>query len=430
MEEYKFWKTQPVVKFGENPVADKEGPIDSEKTVADVAKEPRKLLSNFEWCTIDIDKKEELEELYSLLYNNYVEDDDNSFRFQYSPQFLEWALKPPGWRKEWNVAVRIKDTGKLVASITGAPQHLRVRDKAAQEMAEINFLCVHKKLRNKRLSPALIQEVTRRINLENIWQALYTAGTILPSPLSTTRYYHRPLNWTKLNAVGFSAPYPGQTPAQMVARYALPKEPTLQNLRRMTREDIPQVMVLLHEYLERFDLAPVFQSEDELAHWLLGPKDPLFEVDEKTQPVRSYVVTEDDGTTVTDFLSFYSILTTVIGIPGHDSINIAYSFYYASNVAKEVPLKKRTPENQKPLAARLKKLQQNALILAKNLGHDVYNAVTCMDNPMFMDDLKFSIGTGVLNYYLFNYRAYPVHGGMNKQQLESPSEGGVGTILL
>ena len=37
-------------------------------------------------------------------------------------------------------------------------------------MVEINFLCVHKKLRTKRLAPVLIKEVTRRTNLMNVWQ--------------------------------------------------------------------------------------------------------------------------------------------------------------------------------------------------------------------------------------------------------------------
>jgi hypothetical protein len=32
-------------------------------------------------------------------------------------------------------------------------------------MVEINFLCVHKKLRDKRLAPLLIKEITRRVNL-------------------------------------------------------------------------------------------------------------------------------------------------------------------------------------------------------------------------------------------------------------------------
>jgi glycylpeptide N-tetradecanoyltransferase len=30
------------------------------------------------------------------LNENYVEDDDNMFRFDYSPDFLRWALQPPG----------------------------------------------------------------------------------------------------------------------------------------------------------------------------------------------------------------------------------------------------------------------------------------------------------------------------------------------
>lgn len=32
----------------------------------------------------------QLRELYVLLSENYVEDDDNMFRFDYSPEFLQW----------------------------------------------------------------------------------------------------------------------------------------------------------------------------------------------------------------------------------------------------------------------------------------------------------------------------------------------------
>lgn len=35
---------------------------------------------------------------------------------------------------------------------------------------EINFLCVHRRLRQKRLAPVLIREITRRVNLCGIWQ--------------------------------------------------------------------------------------------------------------------------------------------------------------------------------------------------------------------------------------------------------------------
>ena len=42
------------------------------------------------------------------------------------------------------------------------------------------------------------------MNLRNIWQAAYTAGTILPKPIATAQYWHRSLNPKKLIEVQFS----------------------------------------------------------------------------------------------------------------------------------------------------------------------------------------------------------------------------------
>lgn len=57
----------------------------------------------------------------------------------------------------------------------------------SQKMVEINFLCVHKKLRSKRVAPVLIREITRRVNQMGIFQAVYTAGIVLPKPIGTCR---------------------------------------------------------------------------------------------------------------------------------------------------------------------------------------------------------------------------------------------------
>lgn len=61
-------------------------------------------------------------------------------------------------------------------------------------MVEINFLCVHKKLRSKRVAPVLIREITRRVNLQGIFQAVYTAGVVLPKPVGTCRWVGRSRN--------------------------------------------------------------------------------------------------------------------------------------------------------------------------------------------------------------------------------------------
>jgi len=70
-------------------------------------------------------------------------------------------------------------------------------------MAEINFLCVTKEIRKKRLAALLIKEITRRVNTKKIWQAVYTAGINVPTPFSKCRYYHRSLNPRKLIEVNF-----------------------------------------------------------------------------------------------------------------------------------------------------------------------------------------------------------------------------------
>ncbi len=70
-------------------------------------------------------------------------------------------------------------------------------------MCEINFLCAHKKLRSKRLAPVLIKEITRRVNLRGVFQACYTAGAALPTPVATSKYFHRSLNLRKLVDIKF-----------------------------------------------------------------------------------------------------------------------------------------------------------------------------------------------------------------------------------
>ena len=207
-------------------------------------------------------------------------------RFNYSKEFLKWALHPPGYTKDWHVAIRVKATQKLVAFISAVPSLTQVKGQKVS-MVDINFLCIHKKLRSKRLAPVLIkvsftsllisdidsdlhldrkwivrqdadvwgcllcqshntawwysvqalsnevmrlrhasevwsqasaclyglwdpenlsvfQEITRRVNLRGIWQAAYTAGTVLPKPVATAQYWHRSLNPKKLIEVQFS----------------------------------------------------------------------------------------------------------------------------------------------------------------------------------------------------------------------------------
>jgi len=383
-----FWDTQPVPSIGSEYSQDKDcGPIDEAKGPDDVRDEPYSLPPQFEWCTVDIDNDAEAQEIYLLLSENYVEDDDSMFRFDYSVPFLRWALKPPNFLRYWHLGVRVKTNLKLVGFITGIPASIQVYDPVIK-MVEINFLCVHKKLRSKRLAPVLIKEITRRVNKHNIWQAVYTAGVVLPRPVSECRYYHRSLNPKKLIEVGFSHLGPRMTMARTIKLYKVPEKPQLPGMREMKEKDVQRVYELVSGHLKKFPLHPEF-AQDEIAHWML-PREGV---------VYSYVRESAEGE-VTDVCSFYSLPSTILGNDKYNLLKAAYSYW---NVATTVPLHE---------------LMYDCLILAKQHDFDVFNALNVMENDQFLKELKFGIGDGFLQYYLYNWKCPKIE----------PS--GIGLVLL
>ncbi|KAL4913434.1 acyl-CoA N-acyltransferase [Aspergillus aurantiobrunneus] len=414
MAAFKFWQTQPVPRFDDASSATG-GPIkmiDPEK----VSKEPDALIEGFEWTTLDLTKEDELRELWDLLTYHYVEDDNAMFRFRYSKSFLHWALMSPGWRKEWHVGVRASKSRKLVASICGVPTEVRVRGQKIK-VTEINFLCIHKKLRSKRLAPVLIKEITRRCYLNGIYQAVYTAGVVLPTPVSSCRYYHRPLDWLKLYEVGFSPLPAGSTKARQITKNHLPSNTSTPNLRPMEAKDVDAVHELLERYLKEFDLNQAFNRE-EIEHWLVYKENP-----QKEQVIWSYVVEDPETQKVTDFFSFYNLESTVIQHPKHDCVRAAYLYYYATETAFS--------NDKKALKDRLQMLMSDALILAKKSEFDVFNALTSHHNPLFLEQLKFGAGDGQLHFYLYNYRTPAVAGGVNEKNLPDEKQmGGVGVVML
>lgn len=374
---WKFWNTQPVPSIDENTNS---AGVDGVAIVPDKSKEeikqvPYKLPEGFEWSSVDVREEKSLEEVYSLLNENYVEDEDAMFRFDYSRPFLRWALMPPGYDMNWHLGVRTK-TKKLVAFISGVPATIRFSENSTKRVAEINFLCVHKILRKKRVAPVLIKEITRRINLTGIFQAVYTAGVELPKPITKARYYHRSINIKKLLDCEFTTLGRRQTVNMMKKMYKLPEQTNLPGFRRLQEDDIPQARELLNNYLKQMRIS-AFLSEDEFKHWLLPRKGVVY----------SYVVEDPETNAITDFASCYSIPSTVMRNTKYKKINACYGFY---NVASE--------------KTGLKNLMHNMLVQAKINNFDVYNMLDCMDNKDFLDDLKFGGGDGELHYYLYNWK--------------------------
>ncbi|TXT13266.1 hypothetical protein VHUM_00633 [Vanrija humicola] len=426
VKEHKFWKTQPVIQDGSTEI--KEGPIDPPKTPADVRQEPYALPAGFEWSTVDVKNEGQMNELHTLLSENYVEDDEAMFRFRYSKEFLLWALTAPGYHADWHIGVRVQKTGKLVGFISGIKVELRAYSHT-WDSGEVNYLCVHKKLRSKRLAPVLIKEVTRRINLTNIWQAIYTAGIVIPTPFSTCRYYHRNLNPAKLVDIGFSSLPRGSSIARLVRNYAMPTTTSVPGFREMRKEDVPQVGNLLRRYLSRFPIAQTFSTDEDIEHWFLSGQGRDVDGKRVEQVVWAYVVEDPTTKEITDMVSFYSLPSTIMQHPKYDLLNVAYMFYYASDAIFSAGASSDDETKLKSkLERRLNELTRDMLTVAQAAGFDVMNALTLLDNNMFISEQKFGPGDGYLNYYLYNWAMPPIDGGMDTTSSREGS--GVGVVML
>lgn len=158
------------------------------------------------------------------------------------------------------------------------------------------------------------------------------------------RYWHRSLNPKKLIDIKFSHLTRNMTMQRTLKLYKLPENTKVPGFRKLVYTDIPQARKILMEvsikailvyflyliyliitntfifqYLEKFDLAPIFSAE-EFEHWFLP----------RTGIINSFVV-EKEGK-ITDMVSYYTLPSSIMHHQTHKTLKAAYSFYNVSTV--------------------------------------------------------------------------------------------------
>ncbi|CAL9699137.1 unnamed protein product [Knipowitschia caucasica] len=372
--QYHFWDTQPVPKLGDT--ISSHGPVaDGERRVR---AEPYSLPQGFSWDTLDLSSAAVLKELCTLLNDNFTVEDDNTLRLDFTEEFLKWTLQSPQWLPQWHCGVRVDSNKKLVGFIAAVPTDLTVYAKEIN-MVQVRLLCVHKKLRQKRMTPVLIRELSRRVAQRGVQQGLYSAHVVLPTPLSTCSYWHRSLNTRKL----MELKYPGVRQDIAVQRAVklnkLRDATKTAGLRAMTRADIPALHSLLQSNKSKFDLSTNFSVQG-VEHWLL-PRDRL---------TFSYVIQGEDGG-LSGAFSFFSLSWEVLNDPQHLELREAQLLFCLCP------------------SADLKDVMEDALVLAKAKGFDVFTALDVMDNKTFLENLKFNMSGKRTHTYLYNWKCPTVN---------------------
>ena len=336
---HNYWDKQPVPKVGTKP-----GEIEERGSIS---KKTTKLPEGFMWSSCSI------KDVHSFLKEHYI--GNETFRLAYTLDSLKWIIDD-------SIAIRKDITNELVGYISSTPVNIRVEGDI-KKMVEINLLCVHKSFRTIGLAPLLITEIKRRANKKDIWQAVYTAQTLIPTPILKSEYWHRLLDVKRLVKVGF------HKTNRLRDKFLEVRGPCKFQWRKMTPDDIPKVSRILQEYTRDYKIAPVI-DEEYVRRWIL--------------PIHSYVDDNSDN-----FISFYDI--PYDRVDQTDTVRQVYRFYLIGDVYND------------------------AFILAKNLGFDVFNTLDVGVDTKYLENMKFLKGNGYIHYYLFNWC---LSGSVNSEDIQ------------
>lgn len=381
-KEFKFWKTQPVPQFNLDIKVDF-GPIIKDTNIENIQKEPYDLPEGFEWKVIDLSINNDVDKLYEFLKSNYIGDESHLFGSDYSKEWLKWYLSPPDMNKDWLISVvkedKIKKKKKMIGFISAIPTKIMINNTEII-MAKVDFLCVKKEFRNRRLTPVLIQEITRRINLKNIWQGIYKTFAFVPKCFTKSEYYYRSINIKKLLDAEYTyLPNSKMSVGSAIKKYELPDEPIISGFRKMEEKDIEQIYNLILEKNKKYKIYEMLNKKD-IEHWLL-PKNNI---------VYTYVL-EDEEHKISDFCSFYSIQRTLLKNNNNSKIkklNFAFSLINCNNTIS------------------MKELLRNVIILAKQNNFDAYHCIDYKENSEHFKELLFTQKIGKMKYHFYNF-VYP-----------------------
>jgi len=372
MEQHKFWNTQPIndttIKVDKEEIIRK---YEYDKNQI----EPIKLPKEYEWSTLDLNNDEQISELSDFLLNNYLSNDNRTRLYFYSKESIKWYALCPGYSPELFVCVRDKETRKIVGNIFGVLVTVKVNEKIIK-MVEIDLLAIDSRLRNNNMAPLLIKEITRRVNLMGIVNAIYSGTLDLPNKLVSARYFHRPINIKKLNEVDYFTDKITKN-LSLYDKLYKPKE-NKYKLRLITKKDIPSCLEQLNNELKKSKVTRIFDKKT-FEHYFISRNDIIY----------TYVYEKDNK--ITDMISYY-IVDQNVKSNKYKSIKSAYLFYYFNNNLE------------------LDVLLDCALYTAYENKLDLLNGLNYGDlTDELLDKCKFKPGTALLHYYLYNYKCNQIN---------------------
>ncbi|AFP65286.1 N-myristoyltransferase (nucleomorph) [Chroomonas mesostigmatica CCMP1168] len=324
----------------------------------------------FEVCFSDLDLKnvKRVHLFFRFLEKNYIEDNDCYFRFNYIHEFLTFALMVPGWSSIFNLEMKFVRSKKILGSITSFPK-LIIYNNYFIYSAEINFLCFLKKIRNKRCVSSFIGEITRRLNLNGISQAMFTTAICFSKSFLTRRFYHYSINPQKLFNLEF-------TP---ILNFIPNIKLIFGKFEKCVYYDLKTIKwyISTRKHLLKFAIYNYFDVKN-FFHFFRTIPGVLYTFPLKKNKKKNLKV-----------ISFFSIPEKIIAKTKKKFIFSSYWYFSFFKIS---------------LKLSYQKLIENTL----KLGFDLFNIVESFSDKKNLFRWNFKKGTGRLQFHIFNWKNYKI----------------------
>jgi glycylpeptide N-tetradecanoyltransferase len=310
---------------------------------------PYKLPKYYEWYNTP-----SIEELYTFINEHYNKDILYSLR--YSFEYLNWYKK--------DLIICVKTNENIVGCIIGTIENIIIQNKE-KKCVFINFLCVHKKLRKKRLSTILIKEITRQISKLNIYIAMYYSSSKLHLPLVQSNIFYYFVNVPKVIKTDFYE-IPNtykrcKVPVKTLTKYY--NISTIEhNMIPFTEEYIFDVLSLFNNYFEKFTIHIDFNKYN--IKQLLYQENIIY----------SYISNDK-----TEFISFYLV-------PIQTNTELLYNVITLYLISNDYEL-----------------LFKKLYTIVKELNFDIISIYNIMDNNKLIEKYNFEKGQ-MLYQYIYNFK--------------------------
>lgn len=306
---------------------------------------------------------QQLNTIISFINENYVSSDTT--KLIYSKSLLQYFLKE-------SLVLLFNPQGqsnKLVGLIVGKKKRIQVKDQEFN-MIDVNFLCLIKKLRNLSLAPYLIASLTKEsVQRFSISLAYYTISARINSPcFGKKQMYHRPINIAHLVNSGFikvSIP----TFERIYNVFDNCNEPIyLHNVDNPSKELIANLDDFIQSYNKKtYNIYDIKSIKDTIVN-------PSF---------HSFVFWDVD--VISDFISIYRL----------DTQSNKTDAFYKNGYLFIVALKSDSADHLECVMNSVAKFcHENKIVDMLTL--------TDMFQTEVYSKIKFTVGTGLLNYYVFN----------------------------